>query len=112
MTTDATLPDWPPPPDEPIGIDRARAYIAWIRQHVRPLLDEAERLLRARYPYEEISRSSVRVEQLATWALSDRQAGLSIGTISTKAPGGTFAMVDIIIQRDGTLAVRPGMNMR
>lgn len=26
-------PDWPPPPDEKIGIGRARTYVAWIRDH-------------------------------------------------------------------------------
>lgn len=29
--TTSTLPGWPPPTNEPIGVDPARQYIAWIR---------------------------------------------------------------------------------
>jgi hypothetical protein len=43
-----TLPDWPPPDDEPIGIERPRASIAWIREHALPVVAEAEAMLAER----------------------------------------------------------------
>lgn len=49
MTTDARLPDWPPPDGEAIGEERARAYIAWIRDHAPPLLTEGRRMLQERW---------------------------------------------------------------
>lgn len=67
MTDDTLrLPDWPPPADEPIGMGRARQYIAWIREHALPVVAEAEARLADRYPGAETRRSAVNVEQLAT----------------------------------------------
>jgi hypothetical protein len=62
----STLPNWRPPADEPIGIDRVRQYIARIRDHAAPVLAEAEAMLAERYPGAETHRSAVKVEQLAT----------------------------------------------
>jgi hypothetical protein len=47
---DPRLPNWPPPDDEPIGMGRARQYIAWIREHAPPLIAEAEAMLAEPYP--------------------------------------------------------------
>lgn len=60
--TDSTprLPSWPPP-DGKISVDEARQIIAWIREHAGPVLEEAERMLRARYPSAEIHRSAMTV---------------------------------------------------
>jgi hypothetical protein len=38
--------------------------------------------------------------------------GLAIGSVSASVSGGTWAMVDILIDHDGRLIVRPGLNMR
>jgi hypothetical protein len=111
MTTER-LPNWPPPDDEPIGMDRARQYIAWIRVHAQPVLAEAEAVLEARYPGAETRRSAVKVEQLATWRLSPGMKGLAIGCVSCACMAGSFAMVDITITRDGRLVAKPGLNMR
>lgn len=112
MTTDPPCcPQWPPPPDEPIGTERARLYVAWIRDHAGPVLAEAESMIEARYPGSETHRSAANVEALATWSLSAGMPGLCIGTAWCAFMAGSFAMVDITITRDGALIARPGLNM-
>jgi hypothetical protein len=107
------LPDWPPPDGEAIGEERARAYVAWIREHAPPLLKEAREMIRARYPGVQADQSSVNVKDLATWhAPTPAMPGLAIGTVSASVSGGTWAMVDLLITHDGRLITRPGMNMR
>lgn len=106
------LPDWPPPPEEPIGRERARAYIAWIRQHVHPVLREARELLKARYPEAMTETSAVTLDHLASWSFRPPMKFLSIGVVWASVSGGTWAMVDIIITADGRLEARPGWNMR
>jgi hypothetical protein len=126
------LPNWPPPDDEQsgdlfgdlrrcargcywrrtCGIDRARQYIAWIKQHAGPVLEEAERMLNDRYPGAEIHRSAATIEMMATRGLSERMQGLSIGCVWCSFMAGSFAMVDIVITREGYLVAKPGLNMR
>ena len=106
------LPNWPPPADEPIGHDRAREYIAWIREHAGPVLAEAERMLGERYPNAETRRSAATVDQLATWRLTEGMSGLAIGCVWCAFMAGSFAMVDITITREGELIAKPGLNMR
>ena len=102
---DATprLPNWPPPDGEEIGIERAREYIAWIREHAGPVLEEAERMLHERYPGTEIHYAAATVGQLATWRLAPEMPGLSIGTVWCAFMAGSFATVDIWIDREGRL---------
>ncbi len=110
---DQRLPDWPPPNDEKFGVERARAYVAWIREHAGPVLEEAERMLRERYPGAELGRSAVTVKQLATWgAPTSNMSGLSIGCVWCDVMAGSVAMVDIVLDREGQLVTKPGMNMR
>jgi hypothetical protein len=106
------LPNWPPPADEPIGMDRARQYIAWIREHVPPVLAEAEAMLAERYPGAETHRSAMKVEQLATRRTWEGMKWLSIGCVWVAYMAGSFAMVDIMIMGDGRLIAKPGLNMR
>ena len=82
----ATIPDWPPLPDEPIGIDRARAYICWIRIHVQPALRDARDLLKARHPGVATETNAVTVEQLA---FMPPMTHLGIGVVSANVSGGT-----------------------
>ena len=112
MIGDETLPNWPPLPNEPIGEDRARAYIAWIRNRVRPLLDEGRRMMKERYPAAYIGTYVTRLDQLATWRLSEGMDGLNIGGLWCEPTPGSFAWVNLIIRRDGRLEVRPGQRMR
>src|SRR5688572_619815 len=81
MSTDDIhhLPDWPPPPDEPIGLERARAYIAWIRGHIQPALRDARELLKARHPGVAIETSAVTLSQLAAWSFKPPMRHLSVG---------------------------------
>jgi hypothetical protein len=107
---DDPLPDWPTPASEPIGEDRARAYIAGIRDHVAPCLKEAPQLLHARYPDAMVEQSRVRVQGLATWhPPTERMPRFKIGVVSASVSGGSWAMVDILITHDGRLAVSPGV---
>jgi hypothetical protein len=70
-------------------------------------------MLHERYRGAELHRSSVTVDQLATWqGPTPEMAGLSIGTVWCAFMAGSYAMVDIRIMRDGRLEARPGLNMR
>ncbi len=111
MTTDARLPDWPPPDRFAIGEERARAYIAWIRDHAPPLLAEGRRMLQERWGVEDTGTSSVKVHQLATWRLAPEMKDFNIGCVWAPVKGGTWAMANIRIRRDGRLEVVPGWNM-
>lgn len=110
--SDDRLPDWPPPPDAPIGEERARAYIAWIRDHVQPRLAEARRMILERYPGATVETAAVTVDQMASWSFHPPMERLSIGIVTASVSGGTWAMVDITITADGQLEARPGWNMR
>jgi hypothetical protein len=112
MITDAVLPNWPPPPDEPIGEERARQYIAWIRDQAPPLVAEGRRMLQERYPGKATQTAAVNVAQLAIWTLSDRMTGLNIGGVYTDIMPGTWGWMDVRIRRDGRLELRPGLRMR
>jgi hypothetical protein len=76
------------------------------------VLAEAEAMLAERYPGAETRRSAVKAEQLATWRLSPGMKGLAIGCVSCAFMAGSFAMVDIVITREGRLIAKPGINMR
>jgi hypothetical protein len=112
MITDDVLPDWPPPPDETIGIERARAYIAWIRDHAGPLVAHGRQVITDRYPGVDIHTSAATVSQLADRGLDPRMTHLSIGCVWASASGGTWVMMDISIRRDGRLECTPGWNMK
>jgi hypothetical protein len=45
MMTTERLPDWPPEA-EPIGPERARAYVRWIAKHAPPLMVAASQLIK------------------------------------------------------------------
>ena len=112
---DATprLPNWPPPDREAIGIDRAREYVAWIARHAEPVLQEAEQMIRERYPDTTIERSGITVRALATrGGPTPTMPGVSIGCVWSAFMAGSFAMVGILIDRERRLITHPGMNMR
>ena len=107
------LPNWPPPDGEEIGIDRSRQYIAWIREHAGPVLEEAEQMTRERYPEATIERSGITVQTSAKReAPTPTMLGVSIGCVWSAFMAGAFAMVGILIDREGRLITHPGMNMR
>jgi hypothetical protein len=107
ITTDA-LPDWRPPADEPIGVERARAYVAWVREHVGPLIADARRQLNERYLNAPTHTSAATMDQLATWRFSKVMEGLAVGMVWCDFMAGSFAMLYISIRRDGHLESRPG----
>lgn len=112
MQTSECLPNWPPAAGEVIGEERARAYVAWIREHVAPLLKEGERILRVRFGNTGVTAVSARVDQIAAWKLHPQSERLNVGVLYCSIKSGAWAMMDINIRRDGRLEVRPGWNMR
>lgn len=112
MQTSESLPNWPPPDGEVIGVERAREYVAWIREHVNPLLKEGERVLRDRFGDTGVTAVSARVDQIAEWKLDPRSERLNVGVLYCSIKSGAWAMLDINIKRDGRLELRPGWNMR
>ena len=106
MLTAAALPDWPPE-GEPIGTERARAYVLWIKLHA-PLAATAEAMLREQHPGSEPHTSASGVAHLATWTLDPGMAGLAIRCVWVRVQAGDFAMLDLIIRRDGRLALKLG----
>jgi hypothetical protein len=109
--TDARLPDWPPANGETIGTERAGAYVRWIAEHAPPLVEAATQVIRVQRPGSEPRTSSASVAQLAGWTLGASMAGLAIGCVWADVHAGDFAMVDIVIRRDGRLEMRPGRHV-
>lgn len=59
------------PSYEQINAEHSGEYIAWIREQVGPVLEEAKQMLQERYPGTEMGRSSVTVKQLrSTFAVA------------------------------------------
>lgn len=111
MLSSERLPNWPPASGDHIGEERAREYIAWIRQHAQPLVEEGRRILCERFETETTGTSSARVDQLAEWMLDEGMSGLNIGTVYCAIQAGSWAQMNINIRRDGRLEVVPGWNM-
>lgn len=111
MLSISRLPNWPPPDGEVIGEERAREYIAWIREHAPPLVAEGRRVLQQRFEISETCTSSVPPGQLAGWGLDEGMVGLSIGCVWAAIQGGTWATMNISIRRDGRLELKPGWNV-
>lgn len=106
------LPGWPPPSGEIIGEERARMYIAWIREHAPPLVAEGRSILCERFETETTRTSSVRLEHLAKWKIGPELDGLCVGVVYCSIQSGAWAMMDIRIRRDGRLEIRPGWNVK
>lgn len=112
MLTTEIMPDWPPADGEVIGEERARDHVAWIREHVPPLLKEGERVLRDRFGDTGVTAVSARVDQIASWKLHPQSDRLNVGVLYCSIKSGAWAMMDINIRRDGRLELRPGWNMK
>ena len=53
------------------------------------------------------------VGQLATWGgPTPNMQGLCVETVWCQHMAGSFAIVDISLDREGRLVIKPGMNMR
>ncbi len=109
ISSEGRIPDWPPPADEPIGIERARAYFAWISENVPPLIATAEQMLRERWGDSgKIRTSSWRMHQFAAQRLMAGRDSMYLGCVSAPKPGGSWVYVDIRITRDGYLVISQG----
>jgi hypothetical protein len=87
---DGYTPRLAPPAGEPIGEERARAYVAWVREHAPTYLRDVRQLIHAKYSGASVEQSSVRVQELATWhGPTPQMPGLAIGILSASVSGGT-----------------------
>lgn len=77
-----SLPWWPPDPDAPLGLDRARALVAALKPIVGQVVDLAESDVRARAGYPiDVSRSAESVGVLATRRLTVGMTSLCLGIV-------------------------------
>jgi hypothetical protein len=98
-----TPPEWWPPADgEPIGEERARELVAYIRQRAPAVLEVAREHLEQRHPGQAIRTYAVPASQLATATLDRHMSRLAIGTVYVGA-GGTSVQVTIGLERNGAL---------
>jgi hypothetical protein len=97
---------WPPPSDEPLGIDRARALVAALKLIIGPVVDAAESDVRARAGYPiDVSRSAESVSVLATRSLAAEMTSLCLGIVY-QTDANPAACVSVQLMRDGTVTWR------
>ncbi len=100
------LPWWPPDPDEPLGIDRARALVAALKPIIAPVVDAAELDVRTRAGYPiDMSRSAESVGVLATRSLAAEMTSLCLGIVY-QTDANPAACVSVQLMRDGTVTWR------
>ncbi len=106
MAVSLSLPWWPPDPDEPLGIDRARALVAALKPIIGPVVDAAESDVRARAGYPiDVSRSAESVGVLATRSLAVGMTSLCLGIVY-QTEANPAACVSVQLMRDGTVTWR------
>jgi hypothetical protein len=86
-----------PPIGEALGEERA-----WLRQHARATVADAERVLLDRYPNSEIQIDMCRAWQLAPQTRQDFGRGIYAGNVWLNA-GGTLTQIAIRARFDGTV---------
>ncbi len=101
-----SLPWWPPDPDAPLGLDRARALVAALKPIVGQVVDLAESDVRARAGYPiNVSRSAESVSVLATRSLAAEMTSLCLGIVY-QTDVNPAASASIQLLRDGTVTWR------
>ncbi len=100
------LPWWPPDPDAPLGLDRARELVDALKPIIAPVVDAAESDVRARVGYPiDVSRSAESVGVLATRSLAAEMTSLCLGIVyQTDANPAASASIQLL--RDGTVTWR------
>ena len=96
---------WPPPDGEPIGEERARDLVRWLRTVAPAAVDQARNYLATHAPNSPQSRHAVKASQLATFAFAEGMRGMPLGSVSVQGAQGPHGTVGIALQRDGRLAI-------
>src|SRR5690349_749270 len=103
MSAEVVSPTWWPPPDnEPIGEERARELVAYIKQRAKPILELAHAEIQARHAGEEVTVSGVPAAVLARMSLDRRMTCICIGTLYV----GTTDQIPIQLDRTGKILAR------
>lgn len=105
------MPAWPPPEGRPIGVERAKFYVNWIKVAVRPLIAEAEQVLLNRYPDGEITTTSLSVAEVSTRVIDPHRGELCVGSVWSRQESGSHAEMAIWIEGSGCLVLRPSLGM-
>jgi hypothetical protein len=96
-------PEWWPPADgEPIGEERARELVAYVRERAPAILAIAREHLEQLQPGQAIQTYAAPASQLATASLERHMARLAIGTVYV-GQAGTSVQVTIGLERNGAL---------
>lgn len=99
------LPEWWPVEGEPIGEERARELVAYIRERAPAILEIAHAELQGRHAAAEITVSGVPAAQLAKMSMDRRMTCVCIGVLYTGA-GGTTDQIPIHLDRSGKILAR------
>lgn len=111
MLSTEPMPGWPPPKDKPIGVERARFYVRWMKVAARPLVAEAEQILLNKFPDGVITTESLSIEKLAARSINAYQPNLCIGSVWCKQPNGSQAEMAIWIDQKGCLVLKESLGM-
>lgn len=96
-------PEWWPPVDgEPIGEERARELVAYLRERAPAILEIARQYLEERCPAHELQTYAAPATSIAAMTLERHMTRLPIGAVYCGA-GGTAVMVSISLERNGAL---------
>jgi hypothetical protein len=93
---------WPTDDGEPIGEERARDLVGYLRERAPAILELARQHLEQLHPGQAIRTYAVPASQLATASLERHMSRLAIGTVYC-GMGGTSVQVTIGLERNGAL---------
>lgn len=96
---------WPPADGDPIGDERARELVTWLKTVAPAAVEQAREYLATHYPGRPQSLYAVKASQLATLAFSEGMRGLCIGSVSARAVQGPHGTVGIALTREGRMAI-------
>jgi hypothetical protein len=91
---------WPTADGEPIGEERARELIAYIKQRAPAIIALAREHLEEGHPGQPIKTYAVPAAQLGECRLEPHMTGIGIGVVYT-GQGGTSDQVSIALTRNG-----------
>lgn len=99
----AQCPEWWPLPDgQPIGEERARELVTYIRDRSTPVIEIAKAYLKQRYPAEDIKVRESRFGSLARQSLTPDLTGITIGSVSA-GTGRAAHNVSLGLERTGRI---------
>lgn len=109
MTSTTRCPMWPLPHGEKIGIDRARAVMAWLKENAPSVVAEAQKELVRLTQGTQPGAGAYKLGQIAEITMNSDT--LYIGSAWVTIKSGTWAMMNIVVNASGFLEARPGWNV-